>query len=125
MLVDVYKNLHKNTWSIRDRQTGKVVEHSDVVHLVDAKFVVQPAGRQRVLRTRQKNIHAFVRGTLHCFLPNVQQGHPFVGLALANPKQVVYNPYESDKFRFKEIEIPVAYAKSVVLNKLGVWIDAE
>ena len=48
--VDVYKNLHKNTWSIRSRTTGRVVEHADNVLVRAATFVVQPAGRQRVLK---------------------------------------------------------------------------
>jgi len=57
--VDVYRNLHKNTWSIRSRTTGRVVEHSDNVLVRAAKFVVQPAGRKRVLQEQRKNVHAF------------------------------------------------------------------
>jgi len=102
MEVDVYKNLHKDTWSIRDRRTGRVIEHSDVVHIDDATFVVQPAGRRRVLQERRKNVHAFVRGKWIISSWTVRQ-------EFANPKEVVYNPYESDQFRLKDSGKPFAF----------------
>ena len=52
-IVDVYKNLHKDTWSIRSVKTGRVIGHSDLLLLVDAEFIV-----------RRKNVHAVVRGSL-------------------------------------------------------------
>ena len=64
MRVDVYWNLHKDCWSIRDCKTGRVVKHTDRALLRDVSWVVQPAGRSRVLRERRKNVHAFARGTL-------------------------------------------------------------
>ena len=64
MKVKVYKNLTKNTWSIQDYKTRKVIGYSDNIRLEDAKFVVSHAGRQRVLREGKKYVHAFVIGTL-------------------------------------------------------------
>ena len=58
--VEVYWNLHKLCWSVR--RQGKVIAHADYVSLRDCKLVVQPAGRQKVLAEKCKNVHAFVRG---------------------------------------------------------------
>ena len=128
MEVDVYKNLHKDTWSIRNRKTGRVVGHSDIVHITNAKFVVQPAGRQRVLQELRKNVHAFVRGTLSICkgerAPCVDGRH-YVWQEFANPKKIVYNPYESDRFRFKKSGKSVTHAMEVILDYQGVWIDAK
>ena len=64
MKVKVYKNLTRNTWSIQDYKTRKVIGYSDNIRLEDAKFAVSQAGRQRVLKESKKYVHAFVVGTL-------------------------------------------------------------
>ena len=40
MKVKVYKNLTKDTWSIQDYKTRKVIGYSENIRLEDAKFVV-------------------------------------------------------------------------------------
>ena len=45
--VDVYRNLNSDCWSVR--QGARVVCHTDYITLKDCEFVVQPAGRRRVL----------------------------------------------------------------------------
>lgn len=83
--VEVYKNLHKNLFSIR--QKGKVVAHVDNFILKDVEFIVREKGRQLVLKTRQKNIHAFLKG--------------YITFSKSNNKirnQVRYNPYEMSTF---------------------------
>ena len=65
--VRVYYNLHRKVWSIKAMegpQKGRVIHHADVVHLTDARPVVSEAGRQRVLRERKKNVHAYIEGQL-------------------------------------------------------------
>ena len=64
MKVKVYKNLTKDTWSIQDYKTRKVIGYSDNIRLENAKFVVSKSGRQRVLREGKKYVHAFVVGEL-------------------------------------------------------------
>ncbi len=67
MRVECYFNLHKHVFSVRALEgpdKGKVILHASNVLLKDVSFVVQKAGREKVLRTGQKNVHAFVRGTL-------------------------------------------------------------
>jgi hypothetical protein len=86
--VEVYRNLHKNCYSVRalsGENKGRVVNHVQAIILKDATFVVQPAGRDRVLREQRKNVHAFVRGTI--------TDQPVVhGLS------VRYDPYLNDAF---------------------------
>jgi hypothetical protein len=63
--VEVYRNLARRDgvwYSVR--QGGHVVAHAQELMLNDASFVVHEAGRQRVLSSGRKNVHAWVRGTL-------------------------------------------------------------
>ena len=61
--IEVYRNLHRDCFSVRHK--GKVVGYlhdNEQLALTNVKFVVQPAGRAKVLRENKKNVHAFVRG---------------------------------------------------------------
>jgi hypothetical protein len=62
MRVDVYRNLKKDTFSIRHR--GIVTAHKEIVTIVNPSFVIQPSGAKKALDTQQRNVHAFVRGEL-------------------------------------------------------------
>ena len=85
--VVVYRNLHKKCWSIKDRKTGLVIEHRDMVHLISCLFKVSQKGRERVLREKCKNVHAGVWGTLSDAAP-----------CFDNWIQVRYNPYHCGAF---------------------------
>ena len=117
MNVDVYKNLHKDTWSIRNRATGLVVSHSDHVWVEEARFVVQKGGRDRVLREQRKNVHAFVRGVLVEEFPTVTQFDSPCDI------QVKYNPYKADHFYEVETGKEVIEAPIVSLDDRGAWIQ--
>ena len=64
MKVEVYFNLHKKLFSVRSVATGRVMFHTYEVCIDNPKFVVRKAGRDKVLRERKKNVHAFVRGDI-------------------------------------------------------------
>ena len=115
--VDVYRNLHKHTWSIRDRKTGKVIAHQDAVNVLDAKFVVQPAGRQRVLQEARKNVHAFVRGTLATYQEVLDDPRTFY---LITPYIVRYNPYQAGHFFYHNLDNRIDKADMVELTTEGV-----
>jgi len=116
--VDIYRNLHKNTWSIRSRTTGRVIARADSVVVQNVKFVVQPAGRQRVLDEERKNVHAFVRGTLSTTPPDM----------MVTNVQVKYNPYieepdpRAGHFYEVDTEETIGEADRVVLKTTGAWI---
>jgi hypothetical protein len=90
MEVEVYRNLHKNVWSVRDKRTGRVIDHAERVVIRDARFIVQPAGRAKVLREQRKNVHAFVRGTYAG-----TYWRPYRSLGA---DKVSYNPYKAGHF---------------------------
>ena len=50
MKVKVYKNLTKDTWSIQDYKTRKVIGYSENIRLENAQFVVSEKTRQRVIK---------------------------------------------------------------------------
>ena len=104
--VEVYFNLHKRVFSIRSCRTGRVIHHAKHVHIVNPKFVVREGGRQRVLRERKKNVHAFVRGNLTAFKDSPSYFADTIG----------YNPYKYDSFVNVTDEAPVYKAFRAWLN---------
>ena len=98
--VQVYYNLHKKCLSVRKR--GLVVDHVRSILLKDAKFVVQPAGRKKVIKEKRKNVHAYVSGER-------------VAVASFDGKseRITYNPYKNKSFVSVETGKPV-YSKDIV-----------
>lgn len=89
MRVQAYWNSHKQVWSIR--HDGKVIAHEQTFFLHNCKFIVQKGGRERVLREKNKNIHAWVEGD---YTPSdASEFDTYTGV------EVKYNPYKGDKFR--------------------------
>lgn len=67
MKVYVYKNLHKNCWSVRSREGetyGKVIEHAENIFLKNCGFRVGRVGQQRVREEKRKRVHAGVTGEI-------------------------------------------------------------
>jgi hypothetical protein len=95
--VRVYRNLHRNCYTIQDRASGLVLGHSETVYLTRVRFVVNEGGRQRVLKTRQKNVHAFADGILY----SCADARHVVGWG-GRFRQASYNPYKAPKFVDRE-----------------------
>ena len=112
MKVEVYFNLHKHLFSVRQCPTGKVILHTTGVHLDKPQFVVREAGRQRVLRERKKNVHAFVRGYASYF----DDWNPDI----LDVDVIGYNPYKFDTFVSAHDTSPVRSAKRAVLELMPV-----
>ena len=103
--VKVYWNLHRHCYSIH--QAGLVVAHADTVELRDVTFKVSEAGRQRVLKERKKNVHAFVTGYL-----DESYNDRFWDV------KIVYNPYLYTSFRlWTDNSVEVRSSKAVLLRK--------
>lgn len=95
MKVFVYRNLHKNCWSVKALEgdnKGRVVHYAQNVMLSDCTFKVSKAGRERVLRERSKNVHAGVVGELL----HINMDSDDVYMPHSVP--VTYNPYKYDSF---------------------------
>lgn len=103
----IYRNLHKDCFSIRNERTGLVENHSNFVVILNPKFVVRQAGRKKVLATKRKNVHAGVRGELLHFAPKPlpvewdsrwQEFMSRIGIPTRRVFQVQYNPYKNETF---------------------------
>lgn len=111
MLVDVYYNLRTQLWSVRDATTThKVIGHASSLVLDGVTFRVNESGRQRVLATKQKNVHAYVRGTLqgarwvtqmqplhcqaHLWGTNDAVNNECMRVCTSEGKRITYNPYK-------------------------------
>jgi hypothetical protein len=108
-IVEVYFNLHKKVFSIKDVKTGLVVAHTPIVNLYNAGFKVSEAGRQRVIKEQRKNVHARVVGA---YVP-LYDGEGVYLKAPHNMKQAYYNPYKVSTFVDKDTQQPI-HGASVV-----------
>lgn len=107
MKVRVYYNLHRKLWSVVDVATGRVALHAEKVQVRGARFVVRPAGREKVRQTQKKNVHAFVVGEL---CPVDGQLDP------SRTKRVTYDPYLHDTFVEYYSHRPIHRADAVLLE---------
>lgn len=122
--VEIYWNLHLNLFSVRaleGRAKGKVIAHARDVLVRDPQFVVQKAGRERVLREGRKNVHAFVRGQLESMRRAemtrageeaglypiwTREDRHYEGFAVEHGTFVTYNPERFDSFQTARHEGP-------------------
>ena len=112
----VYFNLHKHLFSVQEKVNGqwKVVGHTDDITLYNVTFKVSEAGRQRVLKEKRKNVHAFVEGTLS---PSP--------LVCDNPLIIRYNPYKSGSFTSGDFNVKEAGAVRLLKKEGKPIIQAE
>ena len=63
-MIRIYKNLHKNCYSIQEKINGywKVTEYSNSILIKNCTFKIYESGRQRVIKEKIKNVHAYVYG---------------------------------------------------------------
>lgn len=109
MQVEVYRNLNKGGYSIRDRKTKKVIGHEQAITLKDCSFHVGEGGRQRVIREGQKNVHAYVRGEL---------------VTLKRLKgRFTYDPYLRGDFFDKKTGKTINNARLVSLDNTGAYYE--
>jgi len=128
---DVYWNLHKKTWSLLNRRTGRVEYHRDIVEMRDCRLVVQPAGNQRARDEGRKNVHAFVRGrVIRCRnVPTAGVIHGQAWPAIPPDKwrgvwqRLHYNPFKDRTFQV-EGEPAVAAARVRLLPSAKVYVSS-
>lgn len=116
--VEVYRNRRIRKYSVRHK--GLVVDHDDAVFLKNARFVVQPKGRERTRSTGVRNVHAWVVGERVSPLdfPVPEFGGRYRQLAVS------YDPYKSDRFQTGQGEA-VERADWVLLGREGVYALIE
>ncbi|ADC52273.1 hypothetical protein BpOF4_21389 (plasmid) [Alkalihalophilus pseudofirmus OF4] len=106
MFVDVYFNIHHEGYSIRCSRTKKVLARCNSVRLKDGEFRVSEKGRQKVLASRRKAVHAYIKGTFiaadETMLDNPQM-----------TQSVYYNPYKTELFTDVRSGKPMKRAEEV------------
>ena len=103
--VFVYKNLHKDCWSIK--QNGLVKAHTDetdVLNLYQCSFRVNYKGRKRVLKEKRKNVHAGGCGYLS-HPESCYKTWDDAGWWELSP--VTYDPYKYSSFVHKRTKKPI------------------
>lgn len=81
---EVYRNLHKQTFSILDPQTRLVVGHGDEFIMTDVEYVVRQGGKKKAIETGVRNVHAVMLGQIHTEVDIT---------TLKIRDQVTYNPF--------------------------------
>jgi hypothetical protein len=112
--VRVFKNLKHGCYSIMQR--GVVKASARIVRLADVEFRVGEKGRQRMIRERRKNVHAFAVGHL------VDYVHPSDLRDIAPPqgRGAFYDPYRFGSFVDSETEAPVTAVRVAHFDEDGV-----
>lgn len=105
MKVRIYFNLHRKLFTIQRRtpKGWRVASHAQVISLSFPQFKVSEAGRQRVLREKRKNVHAFVEGY-----------HELAYMQLEEMQRVTYNPYKCGSFVIAETQQPVSDGRYLI-----------
>lgn len=110
--VKVYRNLTQRCYSVMHK--GIVIAHVLSCKLTNATFKVSEAGRQRVIKQKRKNVHAFIEG---------EWDRSEIGMFDAvNVNRVSYNPYKSPYFM--DGDKPVHKASAAYLTDVGAFIPS-
>lgn len=85
----IYRNLHTGGFSVKrkGRVVDRISEHS--LSAEDVTFKVNEAGRQRVIKDKKKNVHAFIVCDKY-----ILYGRETVD----NARIITYNPYMTSSF---------------------------
>lgn len=113
--ADVYFNLHRGVWSCKSRKTGRVSHHARVVvSFMPGSMVVRESGRQRVLKERRKNVHAFARLISGAVSEDVDAWRDYAE-SLPGIVPVSYNPYRAGHFYRKDTQEPIHDIAGIVM----------
>lgn len=114
-LVRVYFNLHKNVLSVQEKTAKgwRVAAHTPFLALENVNFKVSEAGRQRVIKQKKKNVHAFVIGVVTNWrkmltIPSIE---------------VTYNPYRRGEFFRKDNGESIHRAESIMISGKNLLIN--
>jgi hypothetical protein len=111
--VHVYYNLNRKCFSVQQKtkKGWRLSFHTDELTLENAVFRVYEKGRQRVLKSGHKNVHAFLLGKIS-------------KSQFDSTLRVRYNPFKAAHF-FLEDGQAIHRAKRVKLTRSGVFIDGK
>lgn len=102
-------------WSVKNKQTRRVIHHEFDLLLKDCWFTVQQGGQSKVRQLNRKNVHAWVNGQL------VWSGGFPTWLDLT---RVRYNPYDTDFFEVDPHGKAIAASQYVYFRSNGTIYSA-
>jgi hypothetical protein len=110
-LVRVYKNLNReDCFSIQDKKSKLVLGYASSVRLSNVKYIVGESSRQRVLRDKRRNVHAYCEGFIVSTGESIPEG----------ATKGYYNPYNSELFINEETKKPLH--ESVIAHCQGTRV---
>lgn len=116
--VRIYRNLLNHRMSIQTKVPGRgwlVAGHVTEAIVADVTFHVSESGRQRVIRDRCKNVHAWGQGTLiGAFDPSI--------VATIDLK---YDPYTDETFVQRLTQQPITACHYLVVRENLVWVSPD
>ena len=117
----IYFNLHKKCYSIQawdqDKRGWRLYEHAFAVHVKDAKMQVNEKGRQRVIREKRKNVHAFIVAPFAEKISKKKGNGPNRRM-----KSICkYNPYKAGYFHNSKTLKPIRSVEEAILRYGVVW----
>lgn len=116
--VKVYFNLHKKCYSVKDMKTGLVVAHTSQVVLTGTQYKVSQKGRERVLREKRKNVHAYVIGTFDGVMTGYKTEEDIASQYL---REGYYNPYKTETFIDKATGSKLEKSSITVMGRNGIY----
>jgi hypothetical protein len=135
MRYEAYYNLHQQCLSARPTGRHGYVKHYQFLCLSNVKFAVQPAGRQKVLNEKKKNVHAFVRGDMVTWSPHRKEGeyYPDIDNEVSVDRfrederyeEVTYNPYKYESFVRKDNGQPIFEAEHAWVIGKHIFVPAD
>lgn len=110
--VYVYRNLNckfdEKSFSIM--QNGLVVGHTNNLLLFDVEFIIRKYGKLKALKTKKRNVHAFLKGYIKKGGIRVKEAYT----------PVIYNPFSNYGFIFKNNGQNIIKCKSVAVKKTQI-----
>lgn len=117
----IYRNLLNHKMSVQQQINNSwlVVGHVTEAVIRCPKFYVSESGRQRVIMSGKKNVHAYSYGQIAN--PNS------IALPDSNLQEIYYDPYSQSHFIWKESGLPIDNADLLVVieNKVYCTIDRQ
>jgi len=113
--VAVYKNLHKQAWSLRaldGPHKGRVIAHAPAVGLTRCHMHINERIRLRIATGAAREVHAWIVGTL-------------AEVELAQPQRISYRPHERGTFIIAATGQPIWTADAVLFTDAAYIETAE
>ena len=98
----IYRNLHRQSFSIQGylkvKKGYRVVDRVNVAIMENVMFKVMQTGREKVIKEKRKNVHAFLMPTNYKHLSK-RKGSSYNTEEL---REIYYNPYKYNSFVYKD-----------------------